>query len=421
MIWNYNRKLLSNFIALGIVQCINLLIPLLVIPYVILKIGADMFGVISIAQVVMIYSAAIADWGFNISATRDIALYQDDRAKISRVFFTVLASKLIITAVLFILFIGLALFFPIFKNVLTIYTMGFTYVLGQALFVNWFFQGVERMHFIALATLVSRLLFVVLIFHFIHEKSDGIYFIFFLGVGNILAACLSIIAAISIYKLKFFFPSCSNIMFELKDGWKITLSNLSINTYLYCGIIILRIFTNDFIVGYYSIAERIYFAARQVLAIFSQVIYPPVCQLINKGKESGKKFFRQVYFPFFILTIAGCFMLFIFSDQITHIFLKHNLALPVLLLKSLSFVPVIICLNIPAYQLLLAFNRKKSYFSLLILASFINIVSNILLVNIWGAMGTVISIIITELFITIGLNRQLYKNNLGGYVISGMI
>jgi len=77
-----------------------------------------------------------------------------------------------------------------------------------------------------------------------------------------------------------------------------------------------------------------------------------------------------------------------------------------------------VCLNIPAYQLLVAFDRKKSYVKIFGLATIINISINILLVNDLGATGTALSIIITELFITAGLNRELYKNNLGGYLMT---
>ena len=82
-----NNKLFSNFIALSVVQGTNFLLPLVVMPYVIKKIGADGFGVVAVAQVCMLYLSTIADYGFNLSATRDIALYKDEDAKISKIFF----------------------------------------------------------------------------------------------------------------------------------------------------------------------------------------------------------------------------------------------------------------------------------------------------------------------------------------------
>ena len=418
---NYNRKLFSNFFSLSIVQGINFLIPLLVTPYVISKVGVDGIGVIAIAQTVMIYLSTITDYGFNISGTKDISLYKNDRLKTSRIFFTVMATKLLITVFLFMLLLLLTLFIPVLQHHFILYTLGFIFVIGQALSVNWFFLGIEKMHFITIGSLLSRMVFVALLFVFIQKKEDDIFFLFFLGVGNLIAALLSFFVAINLLKLQFFRPLWADIIIEIKKGWQVTLSILSLNTYLFTGIFILRFFTNDLVVGYYSIAVRIFFAARQVLAVFSEAVYPHICQVTLKGKEAAKEFFKQIYLPFLIATLLGSIILFIFSPQVIYIFIKEEAALPVLLLRLLSFVPVIVCLNIPAYQLLLAFDRKKSYLRIFGFATIINIAANILLANEWSATGTVFSIILTELFISIGLNRELYKNDLAGFISPGFI
>lgn len=416
---NYNRKLFSNFLSLSIVQGINFLIPLLVTPYVISKVGVDGIGVIAIAQTVMIYLSTITDYGFNISGTKDITLCKNDRLKTSKIFFTVMATKILITVFLFVLLLLCTLFIPVLKHHFMLYLLGFIFVIGQALSVNWLFLGIEKMHFITIGSLFSRLIFVVLLFVFLKKKEDDILFLFFLGAGNLLAALLSFFVAIYLLKLQFLQPLWADIMDEFKKGWQVTLSVLSLNTYLFTGIFILRFFTNDLMVGYYSIAVRIFFAARQVLAVFSEAVYPHICQVILIGKEAGKAFFKQVYLPFLIATFLGCIILFIFSPQVVYIFIKEESALPVLLLRMLSFVPVIVCLNIPAYQLLLVFDKKKSYLRIFGFATIINITANIFLANEWGATGTVFSIIITELFITAGLNRELYKNNLSGFISPG--
>ena len=127
-------------------------------------------------------------------------------------------------------------------------------------------------------------------------------------------------------------------------------------------------------------------------------------------------FFKQIYLPFLLMIFLGCCILFLFSGEIIHLFIDYENPIPVLLLRWLSFVPLIICLNIPAYQVLLAFKHTKSYVHILTLGTVVNLISDILLVNVLGATGTAISIIITELFITAGLSRELYRNNLKGFI-----
>lgn len=413
---NYKGGLLSNFIALTIIQGTNFLLPLVVMPFVIKKIGADGFGIVSVAQVVMIYISTISDYGFNLTATRDIARNKRDQIKISKIFFIVLTSKLLITFIAFLVLLTLGWLLPVFQHHFLLYLLGFVYVIGQSLLVNWFFQGMEKMQYITIITLLARFIFVLLVFLFIRHKADYIFFLFFLGVGNIFAGVISICLAWRIFKLKFFRPGWDDIIVELKEGWHITVSNLAISTSLYSNVFILRIFTNDLIVGYYSIAEKIFFAVRQILGIFSQAIYPRICELSIKSKEQLPSFFKKNFLPFFLFMLIVCVMVFEFSSPIIHIFLNTQTDLSIFLLQMLSFVPLIVCLNIPAYQLLLAFNGKKSYSSVLVIATIVNIISNLLLCNAWGAIGTVISIILTEIFITIGLNYQLYKNKLYHFI-----
>lgn len=419
MVSSSRHTLRINFIALSIVQGTNFLLPLLVMPYVISRIGAAGFGVIAVAQACMVWLSAVTDYGFNLTATREAAIFGQDHAKMSVIFFTVLATRLLLCTFLFILMLIVFALIPDIQHYFMLYCLGFSYVLGQSLFASWFFQGMQRMQYITIGTFIARLVFVILVFLFIQQKSDGVYFLLFLGLGNIIAGVFSIVLALRLFGLSFIRPKRKAIAYEIKNGWQITLSNLSVYTCLYSGIFILRIFTNDTMVGYYSIAERIFFAVRQVLAVFAQVVYPRICQLSLAGAAATAQFFKTVYRPFLFLVFGGCCLLYLLCHVLIQFFLKDGHPLPVLLLRMLSFVPLIVCLNIPAYNLLLAFERKKSYLMVLGAATIINIVANLVLAGKFGPSGTVLSIIITEIFITAGLYRQLYKNHLSGYLMPG--
>src|SRR5205085_9780796 len=108
------NKLVYNFFSLGIVQAITSLLQLIVIPYVISKIGVDGFGVVAVAQVVMFYLSAVTEYGFNQTATREISIQRNDRLFVSKLFFKVIFSKLILCAISFLLLLLLFLFVPMF-------------------------------------------------------------------------------------------------------------------------------------------------------------------------------------------------------------------------------------------------------------------------------------------------------------------
>src|SRR5438034_9120456 len=97
---SWHGRLFSNFMALSILQGANFLLPVLVMPFVIKKIGADGYGVVAVAQGVMLIFCTVADYGFNLTATRSIALHRGDVKINARLFFTVIACKLFICVVL---------------------------------------------------------------------------------------------------------------------------------------------------------------------------------------------------------------------------------------------------------------------------------------------------------------------------------
>jgi PST family polysaccharide transporter len=120
--------------------------------------------------------------------------------------------------------------------------------------------------------------------------------------------------------------------------------------------------------------------------------------------------------PFLLLVLLACTLLFSFSSFIISLFLGHESGNAVLLLRLLCLGPVIVCLHIPASQLLMAFNQKRNYLRVLTAGAVINVICNLLLVQLWGPVGTAISLLLTELFITVGFNRELYKNKLAGFL-----
>ena len=410
MMTDYRRRLFSNFFSLGIIQGTNFLLPIVVMPFVIRRIGADGFGVVAIAQVVMMFFTNISDYGFNLTATRDVSLNKHNREALSRIFFLVLVTRLLICVLLFAVLLVSIWLIPALRPYSSLYLLAFTTVVGQSILMNWLFQGLERMKYIMYISLLARIIFVILVVAFIKTKADNIYFIFFTGLGNLLAGMLSIILAIRLLHLKLLMPGWGTISHELRNGWHITVSNLSVSTYMYINVLVLRIFSNDAVVGYYSIAEKIILACRQILSVYFQGIYPQVCQLALTSKQALLRFFRSYFLPFLGMVLAGCFVLFFFSTPIVGIFIGSHQAIPALYLRIMSFVPFIICLNIPAYQVLLAFHEKRILLLVFILGTSINLLMNVLLVKHWGALGTSYIVCITETLISFGLIYGVLSN-----------
>lgn len=407
------NKLFYNFFSLGTVQAISSLVQLIVIPHVISKIGVEGYGVVAVAQVIMFFLAIVTDYSFNQTATREISLNRANMEGVSRIFSRVFFSRIFLCVLAFLILVGLLVIVPFFRSNVFLYLMAFTFVLGHSTMINWFFLGVERMHFITWITLIARLLFAVLVFLFIRGKDDGYLFLFFLGLGNLVAALISLFIAFRHYRLQLKWPGRKGIVYELKDGWQIALSHLSNSTCHYANIFILRLFTTDLVAGYYGIAERLFFAIKQVFVVFSQAVYPRLCQVLQDGRREAILFLKRTYTGFFLLVVLGSVLLFVFSPGVLHFFIGNEYDNAVFYLRVFCIVAVIVCLNIPGTLLLLAANQKQSYLKVYLVAAFLNISLNVILARYYMATGTVIAIFITEFFITIGVTRFANRTNAG--------
>ena len=93
------KTVASNFAWLTVLQVAGYVFPLITLPYLARVIGVDGFSKIAFATAIMIWIQTVADWGFNMSATRDVAQNRDDPDKVSRIFSNVLWARLLLMLV----------------------------------------------------------------------------------------------------------------------------------------------------------------------------------------------------------------------------------------------------------------------------------------------------------------------------------
>ena len=88
----------------------------------------------------------------------------------------------------------------------------------------------------------------------------------------------------------------------------IFISTLAINAYTATNIIVLRLFTNDVIVGYYGAANKIIDSIKGILNPISLAIFPYISQQVSINKSNAILFIRKVlkYYSIFDLL---CFCL----------------------------------------------------------------------------------------------------------------
>ena len=239
------KRLLSNFISLSVLQGANYILPLITLPYLVRVLGPEKFGLIMFAQAFIQYFVILTDYGFNLSATREISIHRENKGKVSEIFSSVMTIKFILMIVSIIILSVVIFSFEKFRNDWGIYFLTFGMVAGQVLFPVWFFQGMERMKYITFLNILAKLIFTVAIFVFIHEASDYIYVPLINSLGFIVAGILAMWIVFRNFKVSFKLPCFYDIKYQLSDGWHLFVSTVGVSLYRSADTVILGLFSSN--------------------------------------------------------------------------------------------------------------------------------------------------------------------------------
>ena len=181
------KTLTKNFSALAILQVLRYLIPLIVLPYVTPIIGLEHFGEIAIASSFTLIVQTFVNYSFGFMGARDIARNRNDREKVSIIVSTTLFAYLLIYLVMILLSIVVIFMIPKFRSIWIVIAVSLTWPLFSAFVCEWFFQGIEQMQNITIVNVLSRIVFLVLVFIFIKEKEDYLLYPLFNSIGFVIS------------------------------------------------------------------------------------------------------------------------------------------------------------------------------------------------------------------------------------------
>lgn len=302
-----NKRLFSNIFSLGSLQIVNYILPLITVPYLVRVIGIENFGLLSFVTALTMYFLLLSDYGFNLSATKQISDNREDHDAYSKIFSEVLGVKIIL---IFISLIALSslMYFDYFNQNTLIYFLTFGMVVGQAFFPVWFFQGMEAMKYITITNVVSKIFFTLLIFAFINKEEDFWMVPLLTSLGFLSAGLYALFMAVYKYRIKILMPTEKGLKFQFKNGWHVFLSRIYVNLYTTTNIVLLGLLTNNTVVGYYSIAEKILNAFSGLFSPVLQGFYPYLANLYNKSKDQFFELFNRLNLILLVLsTVVALF------------------------------------------------------------------------------------------------------------------
>lgn len=272
----YKRQII-NFLYLSCIQTVNLISPLVILPFLIIKFGIEGYGSIAFAQAISFYVSTLINFGFNVSGTKKISEFRNEKKikdkTISSIYIIKLIIYLFLVAVVygFFLFSGKWLSNDSFCYLVLLYSISTLY---DVFFPVWYFLGIEKMKIITITNTISKLLFCISIFIFIGNQTNILLVPILFIICNLLAIIFPLFI---LFKSECYKPTLPNKMFlisTIKEAYIFFIADF---------MAILKDRTNILIIGsclsmssvtYFDVIQKIIGFIRSIFINFNNAFFP---------------------------------------------------------------------------------------------------------------------------------------------------
>ncbi len=314
-----DNKVLSNYFYLLFIQGANFILPLITFPYLVRTLHLEKYGVVMMAGSLMVFINIFVDFGFNISATREVSIIRNDKIKLSALYWNVFYTKLLLLVISFFILYILVLTVPKLQSEKLVFLLSFGIVIGQNIFPAWFFQGIEKMKVITLTNVLAKIIFVIAIFIFIKSPERYILVPVLNSLGFLIAGTFGFL--ISLRYIKYNKPQKSVMISFVGENKSLIISNFATSIYTSGNTFILGLVGGEAIAGVYSSMEKLVMAIKTLYTPLYQAMFP---WLASKPKEKIIQFITYLKKPIVLSSILIYLVIFIFADVILNLVYNNN-------------------------------------------------------------------------------------------------
>ena len=409
-IFNSHSHTMKNGMWMYLMQAFNTIIPLLTIPYITRVLGKTQYGTFSVALNIITYLQVLVEYGFVMSASREIVINEDNPSKISNIFSNVLYGRfflyfLSIIAVIVYMFINRS------DYILCICSLSLLLcLLGYVVQQNWLFQGKQDMKYISLVNIVGRVVSVILIFILVKSREDVVLYAILYSISPLLSGFIGLIVAIKKYNLHLYKPDVGQIIDELKNGFYVFTTSLSAKVFGAIGVTILGVLSTKDVVGCFSAIQKIPSIMMLAWSPISQILYPISSKKMTVSFSTGYRFVKKVEKNIFPLFFIVSIIISLFCVPIVNVaFGDEYVENAIWIVPLLVWVLLGINNNFLGIQILLSSGNDRTYSKCFQLSVVFTVISNGLLIYLFGGLGAALAPMISELFLSILLTKEVRR------------
>ena len=402
----------KNFTYLSILNGLNIVLPLLVIPYLTNVIGVAHYGVYAYILVLVQNINVVTQYGFQFSATKKISQNRDDHSFLEQYCSNILCARFLVATLCIALVLALSHWALDTSDRFFMFLTAIGMIYGDVFIPTWLFQGLERMKYMTIVNASSKILFTILIFVVVIRPEDYEYIMLLNSLGFLLAAILSMALVRKQFKIRLPKPRMKEVFSELRESLSLCFSMIGIDLYRNMNVVVLNFFVSDAAMGVYALAERVIKAAQSFITPVSQALFPHMSLKIKQeGVGKSMVLLRRAAIFLFILTIVVALGIFFCGDFLVSLVGKDfseikplmNWMYPVLIFGCMNF--------LLGFVGLVNLNQQKYFFFAVFISGTISLGLLFWLARYWGIQVAAMTMSLSEVLLFLAcLSRLLYLN-----------
>ena len=389
------RTVFANFGYLSLLQVAGYVFPLISMPYLARVIGAEGFGKIAFASAIVVWIQTISDWGFNLTATRDVAQNRDDKELVSRIFSNVLWARSVLTLLSGIILLVVVLLVPYLRENADIIFVTFLLVPGYILFPEWFFQAIEKMKYTTLFNLLLKLTFTVAVFVFIHKREDYLIQPLLTTIGYLLCGIGALYLIFKKWGYTLYKPQGTEILKTIRNSTDVFINNLMPNLYNSFSVMLLGFFGGSTANGIYDGGNRFPVIFYQFQSVLSRAFYPFLSRRPDKHS-----FYAKLNI---VSALIGAVFHILLSPLLIKIMLGDEFEKSIVVMQILSFSVVFLAMGYTYGTNFLIINHKeKPLRNLTFISSIIGMCVSVPLVYYFSYIGAAVTVLLCRGLLGVG-------------------
>jgi len=390
----------QNLFALYSVHALNYVIPLVTVPFLTRVLLPSGWGGVAYAQSLAAIVVIVAEYGFTLSAGRDVSINRNDPQWLATKLSSVTTAKAVLLLSAIGIAVGIARFVPFLHDHPKLFYAGMLWAVAQGMSPLWFYQGLERMRLSSTVDVCFKLAGICLIFALVRQPTQGALVLAIYAGASIGSSAF--LYALAQGEFGFGRTSIRAVAAELRSGLALFFFQASVGLYTAANTFILGFFVPVPIVGIYAGAERISKSAVGLLGPMNQALYPRMNKALHSDPATARAIVRRVFWMVAGVTTAAALALVGVAPLVVRILLGSKFADSVPALRILAFlIPVIGASNVLGIHWMLPLRRDRAFSVIVALAGVVNIVMACILAPRLQANGMAIAVLSAESGVTI--------------------